>query len=264
MQTTLQRPHLQNSQGEGDLEEYSKLFNAKPADKPEPDFSADKSPHHQKSNDFIRKIVICMRDQVAREGLRYIFNDHPRFNVAAVAETGEEFVEMCLEHRPNAALIEWAGAPIQTAMTIKKTVELLPDSNILVFSPDSAADVVTACIDAGARGFYSRDVPLQMLTGALLMVARGSLQFSPNVQAQLINPYPIIAPKIEKIYDQLTDREGDVLQLMAKGFSNRQIAEKLVIGLGTVKNHVSHILSKLGVEDRTQAVVMALRGELDN
>jgi DNA-binding NarL/FixJ family response regulator len=128
----------------------------------------------------------------------------------------------------------------------------------LILTTFDDAELLLRAVRAGARGFLSKDVSLDELVGAIRALARGDTWFQPALTASLRRAVAARAPDTAPAHERLTERERDVLRLMAGGYSNREIADVLATAEGTVKNQVSSILAKLGVRDRTRAVLKAL------
>jgi DNA-binding NarL/FixJ family response regulator len=136
-------------------------------------------------------------------------------------------------------------------------------SRIVILTTYDLDEHVYDALDAGASGFLLKDVPAALLFDAVRVVAAGQAMLAPAVTSRLISQFATLRPRpFAAVSDKLTPREIDVLRLVAQGLSNSEIAARLVIGEQTVKTHVSSILAKLGLRDRTQAVVIAYESRL--
>lgn len=211
-------------------------------------------------------IRVCLADDQAlfRGGLRALLALFEGIEVVAEAEEGEAAVAAVLKHRPDVLLLD-VRMPrmngVQVISTLASQCALPPTLLLTTFEDDAA---LISGIRAGAKGFLLKGVTPETLVEAVQTVAKGGTFFhttftSPGVAANLNADWrgqALATP------DPLTTREREVLGLMTNGLSNMQIAEALHLGEGTVRNHVSSILSKLGVGDRTKAVLLALQQRL--
>jgi DNA-binding NarL/FixJ family response regulator len=210
------------------------------------------------------RIVLADDHTLVREGLRSLLALVPDFALVGEASDGEEAVKVTLETAPAVLLLDMRmpkgdGLAVIEALARRGA---LPATLILTtFDDDEAA---LAVVRAGARGFLLKDVTLQRLVDAVRTVAAGGTMIRPGLTAraerQLAAAPSTPAPADE---EALSPREIEVLRLMAAGYSNREIARALFVAEGTVKNHVSSILAKMNVRDRTRAVLKAAeRGHL--
>ena len=205
--------------------------------------------------------VIVIDDQtLVRLGLRNLLELSEDIEVVGEASDGEEALRVLEETSADAVLLD-------VRMPKKSGVEVLeerkraglPTPAILLTTFDDDS-VVLAGIRAGAKGFLLKDVSLQQLTDAVRTVAGGGTMFQPALTERVLRGLESLRPQIpsSELPDPLTSRETEVLRLMAGGYSNREIADALGTVEGTVKNQTSSILSKLGVRDRTRAVLKAI------
>ncbi len=206
--------------------------------------------------------VVVVDDQLLmRAGFTMILNAQPDFEVIGEAENGREGVELCRQARPDLVMMdirmpEMDGIEATRLITEDDT----SDTKVLVLTTFDLDEYVYAAVRAGASGYLLKDTPPQELLAALRIIAEGNALLSPSVTRRLIEEFarqPEAEPIDEARLGDLTDRELEVLRLLAGGLSNREIASALYIGEATAKTHVSHVLTKLGVRDRVQAVVLA-------
>jgi DNA-binding NarL/FixJ family response regulator len=206
--------------------------------------------------------VVVVDDQLLmRAGFTMILNAQPDFEVIGEAENGREGVELCRQARPDLVMMdirmpEMDGIEATRLITEDDTY----DTKVLVLTTFDLDEYVYAAVRAGASGYLLKDTPPQELLAALRIIAEGNALLSPSVTRRLIEEFarqPEAEPIDEARLGDLTDRELEVLRLLAGGLSNREIASALYIGEATAKTHVSHVLTKLGVRDRVQAVVLA-------
>lgn len=198
-------------------------------------------------------ITILLIDDhpVVREGLAGMLASQPDFDIVGQAENGVEGIALATQLRPDVILMDLRMPVMDGVTAIRAIKETDLPSHILVLTTyDSDADIVRA-IEAGATGYLLKDSPRAELYRAIRATARGESVLAPTVAARLMTR--MRAPAQEK----LSAREIEVLQLVATGASNRDIGKSLHISTATVKTHLIHIFSKLGVDDRTAAVTTA-------
>ena len=198
------------------------------------------------------KIIIVDDHPVVREGLAGMLAGQPDFEVVALAANGAEGVTLYEQHLPDVLLTDLRMPVLDGVGVIETILEKRPSAHILVLTTyDSDADIVRA-IEAGATGYLLKDAPREELFRSIRAAARGESALSPAVASRLMSR--MRAPAEEK----LSTREIEVLQLVARGASNKEIGKQLHISTATVKTHLIHIFDKLGVNDRTSAVTVAL------
>lgn len=198
------------------------------------------------------RILIVDDHPVVREGLSGMLAGQDDFDVVGEAEDGETGVTLTTQLRPNVVLMDLRMPEVDGVTAIKTIVEKDVDTNVLVLTTyDSDADIVRA-IEAGATGYILKDAPREELFRAVRAAAKGESVLSPSVASRLMTQ--MRAPAQES----LSPREIEVLQLVARGNSNKDIGKQLHISKATVKTHLNHIYDKLGVNDRTAAVTTAL------
>jgi DNA-binding NarL/FixJ family response regulator len=202
----------------------------------------------------MEKIRILLVDDhpVVREGLSGMLAGQADFEVVGQGTDGSQAVALNTELRPDVVLMDLRMPGVDGVSAIREIKVRLPETNILVLTTyDSDADIVRA-VEAGATGYLLKDTPREELFRAVRAAARGESVLAPAVAARLMTR--MRAPAEES----LTAREIEVLELVSKGSSNKQVARSLHISTATVKTHLIHIFDKLGVKDRTSAVTAAL------
>ncbi len=198
-------------------------------------------------SDSIR-VLIVDDHPVVRDGLRGIFESTTEFEVVGEAVNGAEAVTRARALRPDVVLMDLRMPDVDGVTAIKRLAELGLDTRVLVLTTyDTDSDVVPA-IEAGATGYLLKDAPRSELLRAVRAAARGAAGRSPAVGPRRLGP--VRAP----VREPLSNRELDVLALVARGTSNRDTATRLFISEATVKTHLLHIYAKLGVNDRAAAV----------
>lgn len=207
------------------------------------------------------KIAVCLVDDqtLVRKGIRSLLELCDDISVVAEAADGAQAVEIIPRAKPDVVLLDMrmpgmSGLDVLNALAAAGTQ---PPTIILTTFDDD--QLVLAGLKAGARGYLLKDVSLEQLVDAVKTVATGGSLVAPVVTQRLLSGLERMQNDFVSLEqpDPLTDRETEILRLMAGGYSNKEIANSLTVAEGTVKNHVSNILSKLGVRDRTRAVLKA-------
>ena len=206
-------------------------------------------------------ISVCLVDDqtLVRQGIRSLLELSDEIRVVAEAADGAQAVEIVPQTKPDVVLLDMrmpgmSGLDVLNALAAKNQ---LPATIILTTFDDD--QLVLAGLKAGARGYLLKDVSLDQLVDAVKTVAGGGSLVAPVVTQRLLSGLERMQNDFTSLDrpDPLTERETEILRLMAGGYSNKEIANSLGVAEGTVKNHVSNILSKLGVRDRTRAVLKA-------
>jgi DNA-binding NarL/FixJ family response regulator len=209
--------------------------------------------------------VFIVDDQLlVRQGLEALLAMEPEITLAGQASNGDEAIARLLELPVDVVLLD-IRMPGKSGVQVLQELSArnrLPPTLILTTFDDS--DVVLDGIRAGARGFLLKDVSYEQLISAIRSIHAGATVFQPAVTQRLLQSVDRLHNRFESLTapDPLTEREIEVVRLLAGGYSNREIAHALNTAEGTVKNHVSSILSKFGVRDRTRAVLKALEAGL--
>jgi len=205
-------------------------------------------------------VLIVDDHAVVRQGLRSFLELQPDIQVAGEAADGEEALAQAKALLPDIILMDLVMPNVDGVAAIRAITTAVPSTKILVLTSFSEDEKVFASIKAGAHGYLMKDVLPPELVKAIRTVYRGEAQLHPEIARKLMNEFSTPAPAPAR--HDLTDRELDVLRLIAHGKSNKEIAEELVLSEKTVKTHVSNILQKLHLSDRTQAAVYALKQKL--
>ena len=211
-------------------------------------------------SDQVTRVMIVDDQEVVREGLRAILGTVPGLDVVGVAANGAEAVESFPSVRPDVVLMD-LNMPIMNGVEATRALRAThPDVKVLVLTTYDAEEWVLDAIRAGAAGYLLKDAPRERLIEAIKGTAQGSSHVDPAVAGGLLARVAATesaAPSA--VAAHLSDRELDVLRLLGNGMTNAAIAESLFLSEGTVRNYVSSVLTKLQVEDRTQAAVLAVR-----
>jgi two-component system, NarL family, response regulator LiaR len=210
-------------------------------------------------------IRILMADDhaIVREGLRALIATEPGMTLVGEAADGIEAAQMARELNPDVILLDMVMPRLDGLGAIGEIKRDLPGARILVLTSFAEDDKVFPAIKSGALGYLLKDSSPQELLQAIRNVHRGESSLHPTIARKLIRELSQPTP-LPPTVDPLTEREVDVLRLVAQGLSNDEIAERLVVSERTVRTHVSHILDKLHLANRTQAALYALREGLAN
>ena len=199
------------------------------------------------------RLLIVDDHPVVRDGLKGMLSGQPGFEVAGEAADGLQGVSMAAQLKPDVVLMDLRMPNLDGAAATQRIRSTLPEVRVLVLTTyDSDAEILKA-IEAGATGYILKDAPREELFRAIRATAQGQSYLSPAVATRLMSQLRA-APQ-----DALSPREVDVLTWVAKGASNKEIAQHLYISEATVKSHLLHIFEKLGAGDRTQAVTLAVQ-----
>jgi DNA-binding NarL/FixJ family response regulator len=212
------------------------------------------------------RLVVVDDQEIVRAGFAALLDTQDDFDVVGTAADGEEAVRVCREHRPDVVLMDVrmpAMDGIEATRQLTDDGEALP--RVIMLTTFDLDEYVYDALGAGASGFLLKDVKAEALFDAVRVVSVGDALLAPAVTRRLVSEFarlrPTLPPRPEAIAE-LTPRETEVLRLVAEGLSNGEIAARLVVSEETVKTHVSRVLTKLSLRDRTQAVVVAYESGL--
>jgi two-component system, NarL family, response regulator LiaR len=201
------------------------------------------------------KVLIVDDHSVVRQGLRMFLGADPEFEIIGEARDGAEALKMAGDLHPDVVLMDLI-MPVMDGIHATAAIRReLPDIEVVALTSVLEDNIVIDAVRAGAIGYLPKDTEAHELRRAIKAAAAGQVQLPPEVAKRLLRE--VRTP--EKSSEQLTEREIEVLKLLARGRSNKEISLDLCIGEQTVKTHVSHILNKLGVPSRTQAALFAIR-----
>jgi DNA-binding NarL/FixJ family response regulator len=209
------------------------------------------------------RVLIADDQELVRTGLRLIADSEPDLEVVGEAAEGEGAVHKARVLRPDVALMDIRMPGMDGIEATRRIVNADAATRVIVLTTFSADEYVFQALAAGASGFLLKDGPADGLIHAIHVVAGGDSLLAPSVTTGVIRRFAQQSPVREQPgQDELTERELEVWRLLSRGLSNAEIAAELVVGDATVKTHVARVLSKLGLRDRTQAVIAAYESGL--
>ena len=196
------------------------------------------------------RVVVVDDHVIVREGLTAVLDLENDVEVVGGAGTVAEAVELFERTRPDVTIVDLRLGQESGIDVLRRIKELAPDANMLVLTAFEAEADIERALKAGARSYLLKETPREEVLAAVRLAAAGEGKLPPNIAQRVVDSYA---------RESLTDREHEVIQLMVEGMSNRAIAEKLFVSEGTIKTHVTRILTKLDAKSRTEAVTKALR-----
>jgi DNA-binding NarL/FixJ family response regulator len=205
------------------------------------------------------RVLIADDQSLVRAGFRLVLENHDDIEVIGEASNGEEAVHSAGRLEPDVVLMD-IRMPALDGIAATRAITARHPAKVLVLTTYDLDEYVYDALQAGASGFLLKDTPPAQLADGIRAVAGGEALLAPTVTRRLIEEFARFGPARRSRpaeLDELTPREIDVLRLLARGMSNAEIAEALVLGDTTIKTHVAHVLGKLGLRDRVQAVVLA-------
>jgi DNA-binding NarL/FixJ family response regulator len=208
-------------------------------------------------NESPLRILIADDHPLVRRGLRSVLDAVPDFTIAGEAATGREAITRAGELRPDVVLMDLQMPDLSGIEATREILAVQPETRILVVTLFEDDDSVFLALRAGARGYVLKDADEEELVGAIRAVAGGAAIFSPAIATRVLTLFSRPRPAAPDVFPTLTEREREILELLARGLPNARIAQELSISVKTVGNHVSVIFGKLQVADRAEAIVRA-------
>jgi DNA-binding NarL/FixJ family response regulator len=215
--------------------------------------------------------VALVDDQTfVRFGLKSILRGQPDIEVVGEASTGHQALDLCRRVKPDMLVMDIEMPELDGIAATRRIKKEFPTVSILVFTAHDSLDYLTKAVEAGAAGYILKETAYHRLPDAVRRVMSGESPLDQELAMRLLQDVTHRSRQHgqstlqrvanhERVGESLTEREREILALLALGMTNQQIAEELVLSMGTVKTHVHRIISKLGVSDRTQAAVLAIR-----
>lgn len=206
------------------------------------------------------KVLIVDDQELVRTGFRMILEAHDDIDVVAEAADGEQAIALATQTWPDVVLMDIRMPGLDGLEATRRLLSNNGDVHVLILTTFDSDEYVYEALKAGAAGFLLKSAPSARLVEGVRLVASGEALLAPTLTKRLIAEYvrrPVASETLPDQLKRLTERELEVLRLMARGLSNAEIAAEFVVGAATVKTHVNRVLQKLGVRDRVQAVVLA-------
>jgi DNA-binding NarL/FixJ family response regulator len=200
-------------------------------------------------------VLVADDHPVVRDGLVAILGTQPDFNVVGEASNGTDAVRLALELEPDVMLLDMEMPEMDGLEVLRRIRATRPDAKVIIFTVFDSDERILGAVQAGAQGYLLKGVPREEIFNAIRVVSGGGSLLQPVVASKLLRR--LSGDRADEGLDHLTEREMEVLRLMAQGRANKEIASSLDISERTVKFHVSSILSKLGATNRTEAVALA-------
>jgi DNA-binding NarL/FixJ family response regulator len=234
----------------------------------------------QQGQDVVVRVLVVDDQQLMREGIASLLSIQDGIEIIGTAANGREALEQAVRMKPDVILMDVRMPLMDGVMATEQVRRQVPGCKILMLTTFDDEEYVLEALRRGASGYLLKDIPARDLAQAVQAVHRGIYQLDPAVMSRVMTSLaglkhaesrtsPSMTPLSRDAATPsslkqagLTEREIEVLRLIAQGATNREIAEKLVISEGTVKNHISNILSRLGLRDRTQAAIYARENAL--
>lgn len=204
------------------------------------------------------RVLIADDHTLFRDGLRALLASISDIEVVGEAASGKEALRLAIEHQPDVILMDIQMPDLNGIEATRQILRTSPHVGIIILTMFQDDDSVFAAMRAGARGYVLKGADQSVLLRAVRAVANGESLFSPEIATRLMQFFASLEPvSRSELFPELTEREREILSYIADGHTNAEIAEKLVISMKTVRNHVSNIFSKLQVADRAQAAIRA-------
>ncbi|MED0962023.1 response regulator [Bacillus paramycoides] len=204
------------------------------------------------------KLLLVEDHHIVRRGLVFFLKSREEFEIIGEAENGEEALTFVQKEKPDLVLMDLSMPKMDGIEATKRIKQYDKTIKILMLSSFSEQDYVLPALEAGADGYQLKEVQPEQLVASIIAVYQGNTNFHPKVTPALLGR-PAVKKEKENPFSMLTKREQEVLREIAKGRSNKEIAAELHITEQTVKTHVSNVLAKLEVDDRTQAALYAVK-----
>ena len=205
------------------------------------------------------RLLLVDDQNLIRRGLRALLKTDSDLEIVGEAENGREAIDIVATLQPDVVLMDIRMPILDGVEATRAICEQFPQTKVLILTTFDDREYVTQALQAGASGYLLKDTPFEELTQAIRLVNKGYTQLSPGLASKVLaQPTPPSTLTVSAAWDELTPREQEIVDAVASGSSNREIAESLFIAEKTVKNRITSILSKLDLRDRTQLAIVAL------
>ena len=206
------------------------------------------------------RIVIAEDHTILREGLRALLSSHPNFEIVDEARDGQEAIRAVEKHRPDLVLIDLSMPRMNGLEALAEIKKQHPETKVVVLTVHKTEEYVLAALERGANGYVLKDADHAELRLALEQVLAGKRYLSPGISQQVIEGYldGRKQPKVPSAWESLTDREREVLKLIAEGYKNKEIADFLFISLKTVEKHRTNLMNKLDLHNTAALTALAI------
>jgi two-component system NarL family response regulator len=210
------------------------------------------------------RVLICDDHALFRRGLVMVLESEPGIEVVAEAEDGDDAVARAEETAPDVVLMDVRMPKMSGIEATRAIADVVPSAKILMLTVSDEEEDLYEAVKAGATGYLLKEISIEEVANAIRAVTTGQSLISPSMASKLLTEFNNLAKQAQQkvLAPKLTERELQVLKLVAQGLSNREVAEQLFISENTVKNHVRNILEKLHLHSRMEAVVYAVREKL--
>ncbi|QJC51227.1 response regulator transcription factor [Paenibacillus albicereus] len=210
------------------------------------------------------RVLLVDDHEMVRIGLAAVLDTEDGIEVVGEAGNGKEGIRLALAYKPDVVLMDLVMEELDGVETTRQIMEQLPDTRVIVLTSYLDDSKLYPVIEAGAFSYLLKTSRAGEIADAIRAASRGQSVLESQVAAKMMNRFRQPKPAAQKApHEELTEREMDVLKLVAQGLSNQDIADRLFISIKTVKFHVTNVLNKLGVEDRTQAAIYAHKHDLE-
>ncbi len=205
------------------------------------------------------RVLLAEDHTIVRKGLRSLLDDETEIEVVGEAEDGQQAIELVQRLQPDVVLMDITMPVLSGLEATRQIKKLLPQVKVVVLTVHSTEEYIFQILRAGASGYVVKQAAVSELVQAIQTVYRGNPFLSPSISRQVVEEYGRRAEAMEDKYDRLTDREREVLQLIAEGRINREIAQLLHVTVKTVEAHRAHVMDKLGLHTTAELTRYALR-----
>jgi DNA-binding NarL/FixJ family response regulator len=210
------------------------------------------------------RLILVDDQSLIRRGLRALLSTDPDLEVIGEGENGQEGIDLVANLQPDIVLMDIRMPIVDGVVATREICQRFPQAKVLVLTTFDDTEYVSQALQAGASGYLLKDTPFEELTQAIQFVYKGYTQIGPGLAHKVLaQPSPQTTLPVSNGWEQLTPRETEIIQLIAQGASNREIAQALFIAEKTVKNRITNILSQLDLRDRTQLAIVAIQKGLN-